>query len=163
MTEQQKKTISVLGMWIAALVGSTYGLVFTIIGRLANWGPGSGMEGPLWKVILGGIVSIAVAVYVGELIVRKLTAKILRKELSALPTATWMAIVIFIGCIAAFVVGWEVGFLMSKLTGTVTELGWGEILWKVPTMSFMWGAPFSLLISIIFGLFVLFLLKVKKD
>ncbi len=163
MTEQQKKTISVLGMWIVAFVGSTYGLVFTIIGRLADWGPGSGMEGPLWKVLLVGIVSIVVAVYVGELIVRKLTTKILRKNLAALPTASWMALVIFTACIVAFVVGWEVGFLMSKLTGIVTELGWAEILLKVPVLPFMWGLPFCLLISFIFGLFVLFLLKVKKD
>lgn len=163
MNEQQKKTISVLGMWIAAFVGSTYGLVFIIIGRLIDWGPGSGMEGPLWKAFLVGIVSILFAVYVGELIVRKLTVKILRKNLAAFPTASWMAIVIFIACIVAFVVGWEVGFLMSKLTGTVTELGWGEILWKVPAMSFVWGVPFSLVISILFGLFVLFLVKVKKD
>lgn len=150
-------------MWLTALVGSTYGLVFTIIGYLADWGPGSGMEGPLWKILLVGIVSVLFAVYLGELIVRKLTRRIFRKNLAAFPTAGWMFVVMFIGCITAFVVGWDVGFLMGKLTGSIAAMAWGEILWKVPAMSFMWGVPLSLIISLLFALFVLFQLKVNKD
>jgi len=42
-------------MWLAAIVGSIYGLIFTIVGYLLDWGPGSSMEGPFWKILLASI------------------------------------------------------------------------------------------------------------
>jgi len=42
-------------MWFAAIVGSIYGLLFTIVGYLLDWGPGSSMEGPFWIILLASI------------------------------------------------------------------------------------------------------------
>lgn len=82
MTEKQQKTIRLTGMWLCALVGSTYGLVYTLGGYLFDWGPGGSLEGPLWKILITGILSIVIAAYVGELVVRKLAKRIFEKKYS---------------------------------------------------------------------------------
>jgi hypothetical protein len=65
MSEKKLNTIIRLGMWIAVFAGSTFGLVLTIAGYLADLGPGGGMEGPLWEIFLVGALSFIVAASLG--------------------------------------------------------------------------------------------------
>ncbi len=162
MNEHKQKTIIHVGMWLAAIVGSIYGLILTIVGYLLDWGPGSGMEGAFWEVLLVGILSFVIAAYVGQLIVKKLAQKMFAKQSSILKNTLISFVVAFVGCIIAFIVGWEIGLLLGKLTGTIEGLDWIAVLVYTPLMSFIWGIPVSLVAAILYGVFVFFYLKAEK-
>ncbi len=108
MNEHKQKIITHTGMWLAAIVGSIYGLVLTIVGYLLDWEPGSRMEGSFREVLLVGILSVLAAAYIGELVVRKLAKKKLATQLQIHAITVRLFVIVLVGCITAFVVGWEV-------------------------------------------------------
>ncbi len=75
MNERKLKTITHVGMWLAAIAGSITALVFIVGGYLLDWGPGGGMIGPFWRILLVGIPSALLGAYIGELFVRILAKK----------------------------------------------------------------------------------------
>ena len=163
MNELNQRIITRTGMWVAAVVGSTYGLLLTIVGYLLDWGPGSGMEGPFWKVLLVGVPSLLIAAYVGVIIVRWLSGKLLTMHSQAFVYTVRSFVVVLLASIAAFVVGWEVGFLMGKLTGTFDVMGWGEMVLKVAGMAFIWSIPVCLIAGILYSIFVFTYLKARHN
>jgi len=81
MNERKQKTITHAGMWLAAIAGSIYGIIFAIVGYLINWNHCGALEGPFWKVMVIGILSTLIGAYSGELIVRKRAQKRLADRL----------------------------------------------------------------------------------
>ena len=160
MNEQKQKIITHAGMWLAAFVGSVYGLIFVIIGYLINWDHGRALEGPFWKVLLAGFFSIMIGAYFGELIVRKRAQKRLAGQLQILTITARLFGVVLLGNIVAFIVGWEVGYIFGKILGTIQELSWGEILTIIPLNSFIHSIPISLVAGIFYSVFVFTYLKV---
>ena len=61
--------------------------------------------------------------------------------------------------IIAFIVGWEIGFFIGKVTGTIEGIEWIAVLLYTPLMSFIWGIPVSLVVAILYGVFVFFYVK----
>jgi hypothetical protein len=159
MTEKQHKTIRLTGMLLCALVGSTYGLVYTLGGYLFDWGPGGSLEGPFWKILLTGALSIVIAAYAGELVVRKLAKRIFEKDALALSTAVRAFVVALIGSMITYILGWEVGYIAGKITGAITDLEWHAILLYVPFMALIWGIPVCGIASLLYGVFVFFYLR----
>lgn len=159
MKSQTFKIITRTGMWIAAITGSTFGLLFTIIGYLMDWGPGGSMHGPFWKILTVGIPSILIAAYIGELIVRSLANKLLKEHLSVLENTVRSFASVLIASLTAFVAGWEVGFIMGKISGAIEGLDWIPVLFYSPLMSLIYGIPVSLAVAVLFGVFVFLYLK----
>ncbi len=162
MNEQKQKTITRVGMWLAAITGSIYGIIFAIVGYLVNWDHCGTLEGPFWKVLLTGFHSVMIGAYIGELIVRKRAQKIFATRIKIPAITTRLFVVVFLGCIAAFVVSWEVGYIFGKILGTFQELSWGEILIKIPFISFIHSVPISLVVAFFYSVFVFTYLKVGK-
>ncbi len=159
--ENQQKIITLTGMWLCAIVGCTYGLVFTLGGYLLGWGPGGSMEGPLWKIVLTGVLSTVIAAYIGELVFRKLAKRIFEKNAGVLSTAVRAVLVSLIGSMIAFILGWEVGFIMGKITGAITGLEWHTVLLYVPLMALIWGIPVCGIASLLYGIFVFIYLRAR--
>jgi uncharacterized membrane protein (Fun14 family) len=159
MDEVKKRNILRTGRWIAGLVGCSWGLFLQIGGYLADWGPGGGMAGPTWLILLTGIVCILVGAYIGQLIIKKLAGKILNHESSAITASLVLFIIMSLASMAAFIAGWELGFLLGKLTGTITGLEWKVVLFSVPIMSFIYGIPVSLGVGLLYGIVAFFVLK----
>lgn len=162
--EWNHKLIKLTGMWLASLVGAVYGLVFTIIGAGFNWGPGGGMEGPYWKILLAGMISILVGMYAGEFTFRKLTGlvKVFDKPRSKMEIALIMFLICFGASMVAWVLSWEVGFIAGIAMGSIgwdEVINWGEIITDVALMSFIFGMPFYLLAGIINSLVTLKVIK----
>ncbi len=162
MNEQKQKTITHVGMWLAAIVGTIFGLLLTIVGYLLDWGPGSGMEGAFWEVLLVGIPSFVIAAYVGQLVVKKLAKIVFAKQSSFFGITIRSFVIVLAGCIIAFIVGWEIGFFLGKVTGTIEGIEWVAVLVYTPLMSFIWGIPVSLVVAILYGVFVFFYVRAEN-
>jgi hypothetical protein len=166
MNERKLKVVTYTGMWLTALTGSIFGLLLTIIGYLFDQGPGGGMQGPLWRILIVGLPSIFIAAYIGELIVRTLAKRLFTSQSSVRKNTLLAFIIVFVGGIAATVVGWEIGFILGKITGAI-DIGWLPVLVYTPLMSFIWGIPVCFIAGILYSGFVFVYLrngeKQKKD
>jgi uncharacterized membrane protein YoaK (UPF0700 family) len=161
MNHKKQKTITHVGMWLAAIVGSICGLFYVIGGYLLDWGPGGGMEGPLWRVLITGIVSALIGAYVGELLVRKLSRKMLSNRTSLLNISGLSFVVALIACTIAFYVGLLVVLMMGILTGSIENLEWNE-LGGAPLLGLIFSIPFGLGSAILFSGYVFVYLKVNN-
>ena len=159
MNEKKLKIITSTGMWLAAIAGSIFGLLLIIIGYLLDWGPGGSAEGPLWRILLVGIPSVLIGAYIGELMVRKLAKKMLGKHSSVLEYTIRSFAMVLLGSMAAFIAGWEIGYLMGRITGVIHGLDWITVLIYTPLMSFIYSIPVSLGAGILFGVFVFYYMK----
>jgi hypothetical protein len=162
--EWNLKIVKLTGMWLASLVGAVYGLLFTIIGAGLDWGPGGGMVGPYWKIILVGMISILVGMYAGEFTFRKLCklAKVFEKARPKMELALFLFLMCGAASAVAWILSWEAGFISGILMGSIEwdeVLNWGEIISNVALMSLIFGIPVYLLAGIINGALALFLLK----
>lgn len=157
MDEKKQKVTTLIGMWLAALVGSVYGIYYTVIGFFTNSGPGGGLEGPTWKVILSGVISALLASYVGELMVRRLSKKKLDDTANVALISLRAFLTLLVAGIVAFIVGWEVGFIIQRLFNLIPGLGWTEVLLYGPLMGFIYGVPFSAGAALIYVLVIVFL------
>lgn len=162
MNEQKQKIITHVGMWLTAIVGSIYGIIFAVIGYLLNWNHGDVLEGPFWKVLLIGFHSIMTGVYIGKLIVRKRAQKRLAGQVKIPVITSRLFVIVLLGNIAAFIVSWEVGYIFGKILGTFQGVSWGEILINIPLISLIHSIPVSLVASIFYSVFVFIYLKVDK-
>jgi|AntAceMinimDraft_9_1070365.scaffolds.fasta_scaffold66391_1 hypothetical protein len=154
MNEEKQKIITHVGMWLAAIAGSISGLGYAIGGYLLDWGPGGSMEGPLWRVLLVGIPSALAGAYIGELIVRKLAKTMFAIQWTNTKNTIKAFVVVFLGCIVAFIVGLEVGFILGKITGAIEGLEWLTILLYAPIMATLYGLLPSLGLGVLYGGFV---------
>jgi hypothetical protein len=139
------KRIALTGMWLASLVGAIYGLLFTIIGAGFDWGPGSGLDGPYWLIVIMGIISIVIGMYTGELVVRKLSVIVFKKPRSYSEITFMMFIICIIASFLAWVLSWEAGFISGILLGSLQfeeSASWFEIIYNVGLMSAVFGTPF---------------------
>ena len=159
MHERKLRIILRTGLWLVAAVGSIYGLFFTILGYLTDWGPGSEMIGPLWKILVVGILSLVSGAYVGELIVRKLAGIILKKLFTPQESAVRSFGIMLTGSVPAFVISWEIGYLMGKVTGAISHLSWITVIRDVPLMTFIWSVPVSLITAALYAVFVYIYVK----
>ena len=162
MTEKKQKIISRTGMWLATIAGSIYGVIFVVIGYLLKWDHCGALKGPFWKVLLIAFHSVMIGAYIGELIVRKRTQRIFAGKLKTRAITSKLFIIVLLGCMAAFIVSWEVGYIFGKILGTMKEVSWEQILIDIPFVSLIHATPISLVISIIYCSFVFAYLKVGK-
>ena len=159
MNEKKQKIITHVGMWLAAIAGSISGLGYAIAGYLFDWGPGGSMEGPLWRVLLVGIPSALIGIYIGELVVRILAKKMFAIRWTNIRNTIRAFVIVFLGCILAFIVGLEVGFILGKITGAIEGLEWLEVLLYAPIMAILYGIMPSMAAGILFSGFVFVFLK----
>jgi len=159
MNEQKQKTITRAGMWLATIVGSIYGLIFIVVGYFLNWDHCGVLEGPFWKVLLTGFHSIMMGAYIGELIVRKRVPKRLTGQKKIPAIISRLFVIVLPGYIAAFIVSWEVGYIFGKILGIFQGVSWREILIDIPIISLIHAIPVSLVISILYSVFVFAYLK----
>ena len=162
--EWNLKVVRLTGMWLASLIGAVYGLLFTIIGAGLDWGPGGGMEGPYWKVIIVGLISILVGMYTGEFSVRKLSSisKVFDKPRKRTEVALAMFLICSFSSVLAWILSWEAGYISGILMGSIgwdEILNWGQIIFDVALMSFIFGFPFYLLAGILNALVAMFVLN----
>lgn len=162
MNEQKQKIITHAGMWLAAFVGSIWGLIFVIVGYFINWDHCDALEGPFWKILFVGVFSIMTGAYSGEFIVRKRAQKRLAGQIKILAITTRLFGVVLLGSIIAFIVSWEVGYIFGKILGTIRELSWGEILVGIPLISLIHIIPVGLAATVFYSVFVFTYLKVGK-
>jgi hypothetical protein len=159
-----QKVVRLTGMWLAALVGAVYGLLFTIIGAGFNWGPGGGMSGPYWKIVIVGLISILIGMYAGEFCVRKLTtlAKVFDKPRKKAKIAFAMFLICSVSSLIAWLLSWEAGFIAGILMGSIEwdeVLNWGQIIFDVALMSFIFGIPIYLLAGFLNAMVAMLVLK----
>jgi len=159
MNDHKLKIITRAGILLAAITGSIYGLLLTITGYLLDWGPGGSMQGPLWKILLTGILSVLIGTYIGVFLVRKLAKILLAKHFKVLEFTIRSFAIVLLGSMAAFVSSWETGYLLGKITGSIEGLDWMTVLVYTPLMSFIYGIPVSLVAAVLFGVFVFLYLK----
>lgn len=162
--EWNLKLIKLTGMWLASLVGAVYGLLFTIIGAGFDWGPGGGMVGPYWKILIAGIVSILIGMYAGEFTYRKLSKmmKVFTKPRPKMEIAWLLFFVCFLASLVAWVLSWEAGMISGIAMGSIEwddPIKWGEVVSNIALMSLVFGVPFYLLAGIINALVSVFVLK----
>lgn len=162
--EWNQKVVRLTGMWLASLVGAVYGLLFTIIGAGFNWGPGSGMAGPYWKILVTGLVSLLIGMYAGEFIVRKLSTalKVFTRPRSRREIALMMFFVCFVASLVAWLLSWEAGMLTGTALGSIdwdVSTQWGGIILDVGLMSLVFGVPFYLLAGIINAIVAFIVIK----
>jgi len=162
--EWNQKVIKLTGMWLASLAGAVYGLLFTIIGAGLNWGPGGGMEGPYWKILIVGIISLLIGLYAGEFTVRKLIvwAKVFDGPQSKTQIALKMFMICAFAALVAWILSWEAGMISGILMGSITwdeVINWGRIILDVALMSFVFGLPFYLMAGIINAVVAIVVLK----
>ncbi|MFH1121977.1 MAG: hypothetical protein V1775_19320 [Bacteroidota bacterium] len=159
MNNEKQKIIRNSGMTLAAFAGSIFGLILTIPGYLLGWGPGGGMEGPFWKILITGIASFAAGAGVGAFLFRLLSGKLFSDSFSVLANALLSLAMMITSSVAAFIAGWEVAYLTGKITGAISGLEWIAVLLYVPLMSGIYSIPVSLIAGVIFAVFVFFYLK----
>lgn len=161
--EWKYKAASLTGMWLASLAGAVYGLVFTIIGAGFDWGPGGGMHGPYWKIVLVGMISLLIGMYAGELIVRKFSEKLFLKKPAPLKASIYMLLICFAASLIAWSLSWYAGYLSGIFMGSIdVAKGWAaEIIPALLMMVPVFGLPFALGAGLISALATYFL--VKKD
>ena len=159
-----QKLVRLTGMWLASLVGAVYGLLFTIIGAGLDWGPGGGMEGPYWKIIIVGLISILAGMYAGEFSVRKLTSisKVFDKPRKKTKVALAMFLICSFSSVLSWILSWEAGFISGILMGSIgwdEMINWGQIIFDVAWMSFILGLPFYIIAGILNALVAAIILK----
>lgn len=162
MNERKLTIITCTAIWLVSVAGSIYGLLLTIAGYLLDWGPGGSMHGPIWKILLSGLLSVFVGAFIGVILVKMLARLLLGKQLSLLDHTIRSFAVVLIGGMAAFVSSWVIGFLVGKITGTIEGLDWITVLVYTPLMSFLYGMPVCLSAAAVFGAFVYFYLKTAE-
>ncbi|NQU82316.1 MAG: hypothetical protein HQ543_12425 [Bacteroidetes bacterium] len=162
MNEQKQKTITRVGMWLATIVGSIYGLIFVFVGYIINWNHCDVLDGPFWKVLLIAFHSIMMGAYIGELIVRKRAQKRLAGQIKIPAITSRLFVIVLLGSIVAFIVSWEVGYIFGKILGIFQGVSWGEILIKIPLISLIHCIPVCLIAGIFYSVFVFVYLKVGK-
>lgn len=144
--------VRLTGMWLAALAGAFYGLVFTIIGAAADWGPGSGMEGPYWKIFILGLLSLLIGAYIGETIVRKLSKMVFKKSRPRLEVSMLMFLCCAIATWIAWIISWETGYIAGILMQIISwrdPFSWMKVIFDVALMSAIYGFPVMLCTGII--------------
>ncbi|GAP43877.1 hypothetical protein TBC1_112035 [Lentimicrobium saccharophilum] len=159
MNDKKRRIIRNAGMVLAAFAGSIFGLILTIPGYLLDWGPGSGMEGPLWKVMITGIASFAAGACAGAFLFRLLAGKLLSDLFSVLVNAFLSLAMMIASSTAAFITGWVVAYLTGKITGAISGLEWKAVLFYVPLMSCIYSLPVSLVSGVLFFVFVYIYLR----
>lgn len=159
MEEKKIKVIRIIGMSLAAIVGSIFGLYFPIYAYLTDSGPGGSMTGPSWKILLTGLLTVLIGAYIGELIVRLLAKRMFVKQFNLSESVLRSFAMVLTGSIAAFVASWEIGYLLGKITGTIEGLDWIAVLVYTPLMSLIYGIPVCLGAAVLMGLIVFFYLK----
>jgi len=159
MNERKLKIITHVGMWLAAIVGSSTALVFLIAGYIFEWGPGGSMIGPLWRILLVGVPSALLGAYIGELVVRILAKKMFAILWTINRNTIRAFVVVLLGCFAGIIVGWEVGAILGKVTGAIEGLDWTEVLINSPIFALFYAIPVGLAVGILYALFVLIFLK----
>ena len=162
--EWNYKVIKLTGMWLASLVGAVYGLLFTIIGAGFNWGPGGGMEGPYWKIVIVGLISLLTGLYAGEFTFRKLTgmAKVFDKPHSKMEISLLMFLYCSIAAMVAWVLSWETGFISGILLGAIDwnePIKWFRLILDVALMSTIFGIPLAFGAGVINALVAWFVLR----
>ncbi|NQT77925.1 MAG: hypothetical protein HQ565_09445 [Bacteroidetes bacterium] len=143
--ERKQKIITNTAMWLAAFIGSIYGLFFTIIGAALDWGPGSGMEGPYWKIALTGLISLIIGIYIGELLVRKLSKMVFKRKSSRMDVSMLMFLTCTVAGLMAWILSWEAGYITGILLETIiwsSDMNWMEIIFNTLFMSSILGFPF---------------------
>jgi hypothetical protein len=65
----------------------------------------------------------------------------------------------FVASMVAFITGWEIGFIVGKLTGAIDGIEWKAVLLYTPLMSFFYGIPVCLAAAFLLGLFAFFYIK----
>ena len=68
-------------------------------------------------------------------------------------------VVVFLGCVAGIIVGWEMGAILGKVTGAIEGLEWTEVLLFASIMAILYGILPSLAVGILYGGFVFIYLK----
>ncbi len=159
--EWNHKRIRLTAMWLSSLVGAVFGLFFTIIGAGFNWGPGSGMEGPYWKILIVGLISLLIGMYVGELIARKLSAIVFKKPRKRHEMSLFMFLVTATASLIAWILSWEAGYIAGTLMDTIKWLdpAMGQIILDVALMSSILGAPLAIAAGTICALISWFTIK----
>jgi len=162
--EWNYKLVKLTGMWLASLVGAVYGLLFTIIGAGLNWGPGGGMEGPYWKILIVGLISLFIGMYAGEFTFRKLTGitKVFERSRSKIEISILMFLNCTLAALVAWILSWEAGFISGVLMGPIEwdePVRWIRLILDVALMSSIFGIPFSLGAGIINSLVAFFVIK----
>lgn len=152
-----------IGQWIAAVIGCIFGLVFIIAGYFLNWGPGSGMSGPFWNILLVGLSSSLIGAGIGWILFHQLTNKLFTAEKSLFILSLKAFSLMGVATVAATVTSWETGFLLGKLSGSIQGLGWKEVLLYVPVMSIAYSIPICLVASLIYALFVSFCINTRNQ
>ncbi len=162
--EWTHKRITLIGMWLASLAGAVYGLLFTIIGAGFDWGPGGSMNGPYWKIVLIGLVSIIIGMYAGELIVRKMAGIVHKKPRSKTEIIMLMGLSCAVGSLIAWILSWEIGFIGGVMFDVIPweDTSWGEIIMNVGLMSAVFGMPIAIGTGIIEAIVASFLLRRKS-
>ena len=153
--ERKQKIITNTAMWLAAFVGSIYGLFLTIIGAALDWGPGSGMEGTYWKIALTGLISLLIGIYIGELLARKLSRMVFKKQRPRTDVSMLMFLIVTLASLLAWILSWEAGYIAGTLMESITwkeGMTWPEILYNTLFMSSILGFPFYIGAGIISGL-----------
>lgn len=159
MNEKKQKIITLVGMWLGAIAGSSTALIYVIAGYFFDWGPGGSMEGPAGRILLVGIPSVLIGAYVGELVVRLLAKKMFTVRWANYKSIFQPFIVVFIGCIAGIMAGWEVAAILGKVTEAIEGLDWKEVLINSPAFSTFYAIPLSLTVGILYAGFVFIYLK----
>ena len=152
------------GQWLGALLGCCWGVVFLIIGRLINWGPGGGLEGPFSNALVMGIPSAVAGAVAGVLIMKKSTQLLLRSYTSPFLLAIkGMGLgIVFGGAVLA--VSLATSFVISFYTGGIIwEEGMGivTILQASAMMGLLWGGQLGSLIGISFGLYTFYFMNMR--
>ncbi len=160
INEKRLKTITLLSTWVVVIVGGIFGILLTIIGYLTGSGPGGGMAGPLWKILITGLVSLMAGALTGAILERILARIILKGTYLRLEFMVRSFAIVLAGSLVAFVVSWEAGYLVGKITGAIEGLDWIEVLFYTPLMSLIYGIPVSLIAALVHGMVVFFCLKV---
>ncbi len=163
MNNHKIKAITRTGILLAVMIGCIFGLGFTITGYLLEWGPGGGMNGPLWRILLVGIISSLAGAIVGGWVVKIMAKKMLSKQVSAFSLSLTGFLVVFTGSAAGFIVSWQVGFLFGKITGAIQGLEWKAVLLYTPAMAAIYSIPFCLASGVLSGLFVYFYLRTRHE
>ncbi len=163
MNDKKLKIITISAKLLTAFIGCIFGLGLTIAGYLMDWGPGGDMNGPLWKILLTGVISSMTGILVALLVVGKLASNLLKESATNAINALSSSVIIMAGGVISFMAGWEAGYLAGKITGTISGLEWKVVLLYVPLMSGIYSIPVSLGAGVLFAVFVFFYLEANKE
>jgi len=163
MDEKQTSAHKRVAIWIAVMAGSINGIVFGLLGYLIGWGPGAGMEGPFWKVLLTCGVSVILGGYVGDLASRKLYSRVISGNGSKLHMIVRSFAVVLISSILAFFISIVTGYLTGKLTGSISGLDWSDVFISLPVMALIFSIAIGIIAALIFGFYTWFFVNAKPN